>query len=279
MKIKFWGARGSIPVCGKKYLKYGGSTTCLELRSQKNELIVVDAGTGIRLLGKELIKNSHNRFTMLFTHSHWDHVMGFPFFAPLYSKKTRIRIMGCSFSSDSVREIIAKTMQPPGFPVKFEEISAKFEFDSVRATGWDIGHVRIVPVELSHPNRGLGYKFLEDGRSFVFLTDNELGFIHPDGRSPQDYAAFCRGADLLVHDADYKDGEYPRRKTWGHSTYRQAVNLALAAGVSVLGLFHHNQDRSDAEVDAAVAECSRIFKGRGSKTKCFAIREGQIIKL
>ena len=279
MKIKFWGARGSIPVCGKKYLKYGGSTTCLELRSQKNELIVVDAGSGIRLLGHELLKNPHNYFNMLFTHSHWDHVIGFPFFAPLYSKKIRIRIMGCSFSSDSVREIIAKTMQPPGFPVKFEEISAKFEFDSVCAAGQEIGHIRIVPVELSHPNRGLGYKFIENGRSFVFLTDNELGFIHPDGRSPQDYAAFCRGADLLVHDADYNDNEYPRRKTWGHSTYRQAVNLALAAGVSVLGLFHHNQDRSDAEVDAAVAECSRIFKGRGSKTKCFAIREGQVIKL
>ncbi|HAF96653.1 MAG: metal-dependent hydrolase [Elusimicrobia bacterium GWC2_51_8] len=279
MKIKFWGARGSIPVCGKKYLKYGGSTTCLELRSQKNELIVIDAGSGIRLLGKELLKNPHNDFNMLFTHSHWDHVMGFPFFAPIYSKKTKIRIRGCSFSPDSVREIIAKTMQPPGFPVKFEEISAKFEFDSVCAAGFDIGHVRIVPVELSHPNRGLGYKFLEDGRSFVFLTDNELGFIHPDGRSPRDYAAFCHGADLLVHDADYNDSEYPRRKTWGHSTYRQAVDLALEAGVSVLGLFHHNQDRSDAEVDAAVAECSGIFRGRGSKTKCVAIKEGQVIEL
>jgi len=279
MKIKFWGARGSIPVNGKKYLKYGGSTTCLELRSRKNELIVVDAGSGIRALGKELIKNHHNEFNMLFTHSHWDHVMGFPFFAPIYSKKTRIRVRGCSFSSDSVREIIAKTMQPPGFPVKFEEISARFEFDSVCETGFEIGDIKINPVELSHPNRGLGYKFVEGGRSFVFLTDNELGFIHPDGHSPQEYAAFCRGADLLVHDADYSDGEYPRRKTWGHSTYRQALNLALASGVSALGLFHHNQDRSDAEVDAAVSACSALLRARGSKMKCFAVKEGETVRL
>ncbi|MCX5784672.1 MAG: MBL fold metallo-hydrolase [Elusimicrobia bacterium] len=279
MKIKFWGARGSIPVCGKKYLKYGGSTTCLELRSQKDELIIVDAGSGIRLLGKELLKNPHNEFTMLFTHSHWDHVIGFPFFAPIYSKKTRIRILGCTFSSDAVREIIAKTMQPPGFPVKFEEIEAKFEFDSVFEAGCDLGNIKVMPVELSHPNRGLGYRFFEGGRSFVFLTDNELGFIHPGGLAPQNYADFCRGADLLVHDADYTDQEYPRRKTWGHSTYRQAVDLALAAGVSVLGLFHHNQDRSDPEIDAAVDECTKIFKASGSKTKCFAVREGQEIKL
>ena len=141
MKIKFWGARGSIPVSGKNYIKYGGSTTCVEVRTKKDELVIVDAGSGIRLLGKDLLKKSRHSFNMLFTHSHWDHVLGFPFFAPIYNKKTRIRIMGCSFSSDSVREIIAKTMQPPGFPVKFEEIEARFEFGSIcaeigRASCW-----------------------------------------------------------------------------------------------------------------------------------------------
>ena len=279
MKIKFWGARGSIPVCGKKYLKYGGSTTCLELRSKKNELIVVDAGSGIRLLGKELLKNSHNEIAMLFTHSHWDHVLGFPFFAPIYSPKTKIRVMGCSFTSDSVREIIAKTMQPPGFPVKFEEISAKFEFGSACSAGFEMGRIKVAPIELSHPNHGLGYKFTEDGRSFVFLTDNELGFTHPGGRSQREYAAFCQGADLLVHDADYTANQYLRRKTWGHSTCGQAADLALAAGVSALGLFHHNQDRGDAEVEREVAECAGILKSRGSRIRCFAVREGQVVNL
>lgn len=279
MKIKFWGARGSIPVCGSKYLKYGGSTTCLELRSRKNELMIVDAGSGIRLLGKELLKNPCNDVSMLFTHSHWDHVLGFPFFAPIYNSKTRIRVMGCSFTSDPVREIIAKTMQPPGFPVKFEEISAKFEFGSACASGFEMGRIKIAPIELSHPNRGLGYKFTEGGRSFVFLTDNELGFTHPGGHSPQEYAAFCQGADLLVHDADYTTSQYERRKTWGHSTSAQAVELALKAGVSALGLFHHNQDRSDAEIDRDVAQCRRLLKFRGSRARCFAVSEGQIVNL
>lgn len=279
MKIKFWGARGSIPVSGRNYIKYGGCTTCVEVRSRKDELVVLDAGSGIRLLGKELLKNSSNRFHMLFTHSHWDHVLGFPFFAPIYSSKTRIRIMGCSFSSDQVREIIAKTMQPPGFPVKFEEISAKFDFATVCASGCEIGGMQVVPIELSHPNQGLGYKFSENGRVFAFLTDNELGYLHPGGRKPEDYVAFSRGVDLLVHDADYTDAEYAKRQTWGHSTWQQALDLAVRAEAKALGLFHHNQDRSDRELDRIVAECSRRAARSGSRLKVFAVREGQEIKL
>ncbi len=279
MKIKFWGARGSIPVSGRQYLKYGGSTTCVEVRSRKDELMVVDAGSGIRLLGKELMKNSHNRFHMIFTHSHWDHVLGFPFFAPIYDKHTSIRIMGCSFSSDPVREIIAKTMQPPGFPVKFEEISARFDFASVCSSGCDIGGMQVLPIELSHPNQGLGYKFCEGGRTFVFLTDNELGLVHPGGRTVEDYVAFSRGADVLVHDADYTPGEYARRGGWGHSTWEQALDLGLRAETRALGLFHHNQERRDSELDRIVAECSRRARKAGSRMKVFAVKEGQEIKL
>jgi len=279
MKIKFWGARGSIPVSGRQYIKYGGSTTCVEVRSKKDDLIIIDAGSGIRLLGKELLKSSENNFNMLFTHSHWDHVLGFPFFAPIYNKKTRIKIMGCSFSSDPVREIIAKTMQPPGFPVKFEEISARFEFASLCAAGCDIGGLQVLPIELSHPNNALGYKFCEGGKTFAFLTDNELGFVHPGGRKAEDYVAFTRGADLLVHDADYTDAEYPRRRTWGHSTWQQALDLALRAEVRALGLFHHNQDRSDRDLDRTIAECARRIRSAGSRLKCFAVREGQQVKL
>lgn len=279
MKVKFWGARGSIPVSGGQYNTYGGSTTCVEVRSRKDELVIVDAGSGIRLLGKGLLKNSHNNLTMLFTHSHWDHVLGFPFFAPIYNKKTRIKIMGCSFSSDPVREIIAKTMQPPGFPVKFEEISARFEFASFRASGCDIGGMQVLPIELSHPNNGLGYKFCEGGKTFVFLTDNELDFVHPGGRGLEDYVAFSRGADLLVHDADYTDAEYARRRTWGHSTYRQALDLALKAEVKSLGLFHHNQDRTDRDIEKTLVLCRKRIKAAGSKMNCFAVKEGQEARL
>ena len=278
MIVKFWGARGSIPVSGKQYNTYGGSTSCLELRSRKDDLIIIDAGTGIRVLGKELIKKPHDNFTMFFTHSHWDHVIGFPFFAPIYRKETRIRMLGCSYSSDPVREIIAKTMQPPGFPVKFDEIAAKFEFASVCSIGWEVGPISIVPIELSHPNHGLGYKFREDGKTFIFLTDNELAFKHPGGKEFDDYAAFSRGADLLVHDAEYTDEEYPRRKAWGHSTYQQAVDLALKAEVKNFGLFHHNQDRTDRDIEEILVLCRARIKAAGSKMNCFAVKEGQEFK-
>lgn len=279
MKIKFWGARGSIPVSGRAYNKYGGSTTCVSVRSKKDELIIIDAGTGIRALGKELLKNRYNELTMLFTHSHWDHVIGFPFFAPIYRKNTRITMKGCSFSSDSVREIVAKTMQPPGFPVKFDEIAAKFKFDTVCSSGWDMGGMDVSPIELSHPNQGLGFKFHERGRNFVFLTDNELKFKHLGGRSFDEYAAFARGADLLVHDADYTEAEYPKRKSWGHSTCEQAVELAIRADVVSLGLFHHNQERTDAAIEKILVACAKKIKAAGSKLKCFAVREGAEIKL
>lgn len=281
MKIKFWGARGSIPVSGEKYLKYGGDTTCLEIRAASGELVIVDAGSGIRLLGKELVKEGLSKFTMLFTHSHWDHVMGFPFFAPVYRKKVSIAIMGCSFSEEEpLHEIVSKTMRPPGFPVKFEEISASFNFAPICSSGFEVGSMKIESIELSHPNHGLGYKFTEDGKSFVFLTDNELGYRHEGGRTFDEYAAFCRGADLLVHDADYTDEEYPLHRTWGHSTSGQALELAVASGAASLGLFHHNQDRGDAELDAIVSSCAKQLEGRdGAPSSVFAVRAGQEILL
>ncbi|MEA3307079.1 MAG: MBL fold metallo-hydrolase [Elusimicrobiota bacterium] len=279
MKIKFWGARGSITVCGKDYLKYGGDTTCVEIRSKKGDLIIIDAGTGIRNLGKQLIKEGTKSFNMLFTHSHWDHIMGFPFFAPIYRKSTKIVLRGCSFCAESIKEVLTKTMRPPGFPVKFEEISASFEYRSVPAEKFEIGGIKITPIELSHPNFGLGYRFEEDEKSFVFLTDNELGFSHPGAKKFEDYVAFCAGADLLVHDAEYTEEEYPKKKTWGHSTNKQALNLALKAKVKTLGFTHHNQDRIDIEVDKMVDSCKADSKAEGIDLDCFAVQVGQEIEL
>jgi len=279
MIIKCWGARGSIPICGKQFLKYGGNTTCLEIIDRSGDSIIVDSGTGIRNLGKELLKKGVKKLTMVFTHQHWDHVMGFPFFAPIY-QNVEIEVMGCSYSTDDAREIIAKTMQPPGFPVKFEEIEAKFKFRAIGKEGCKLNNnIDIFPIELSHPNGGLGYKFVESGKEFVFLTDNELGYSHYGGRSFEDYIRFCSGAKLLVHDADYTDYEYKVRKTWGHSTWQEALDLAIKSGVENFGLFHHNQDRTDKEIDAIVAQCNKIIKQKKLKIRCFAFREGQEIAL
>ncbi len=276
MQIKFWGARGSVPVSGKEFLKYGGDTTCVEVRSSRNDLIIVDAGTGIRHLGKMLVKKDDLKFTMLFTHSHWDHIIGFPFFAPIYNKKTEITVFACASGKEDARDIVAKTMRPPGFPIKFEEISASFRFKNFCGLEARVGGLKISSIPLSHPNNGYGYKFEENGRTFVFLTDNELGFSHEKAARFNEYIEFCRGADLLVHDAEYKNEEYPRKISWGHSTVKDAVNLALKSGVKTLGLFHHNQDRTDKEIDSMTRRAEKL-KG-DSNLKVFAVYQNQEIR-
>ncbi|MBP7795362.1 MAG: MBL fold metallo-hydrolase [Elusimicrobiales bacterium] len=279
MKIKFWGTRGSIPVSGREFLKYGGSTTCLEIIDKNNDSIIVDCGTGVKDLGKEFIKKNINKIFIVFTHQHWDHILGFPFFAPIYDDKNEIIITGCSYTTDDVRAIVSKIMQPPGFPVKFEEIDAKFKFMAMEKNGIKINNIEIIPIELSHPNGGFGYKFIEDGKTVVFLTDNELRYTHPGGRSFDEYVEFSRGADLLIADADYTDSEYEYRRTWGHSTWRDALELAISSVVKKLILFHHNQNRTDKQIDIIVNDCNREIRKAGLKIKCFGAMEGKTISI
>ncbi len=279
MKIKFWGVRGSVPVCGKNFIKYGGNTTCIEITDKKGNILIVDCGTGIRNLGKKILKKRIRKIHIIFTHQHWDHVLGFPFFAPIYDKRNQIIITGSSYSTDELKALVSKIMQPPGFPVKFEEIDAKFEFLPMCRDGCFINNIKIIPIELSHPNGGLGYKFIENGKSFVVLTDNELKYTHPGGRSFDEYVSFCEDADVVVCDADYTDEEYKKRRTWGHSTYTQACELAVKANIKTLYLFHHNQDRADKDLDLIVKKCKKILKSTNKKIQCFAAKEGDEIKL
>lgn len=279
MIVRFYGARGSLPVSGKEYLKYGGNTTCLEIRTKDDEIIIIDAGSGIRALGHKLISENRFQYTMIFTHAHWDHIMGFPFFQPIYSTKTEIAMYGCPFAQASVKEMISKIMSPPNFPVRFEDIRAHIIYHEACEAPFAIKSMSIAPIPLSHPNQGVGYRFTEAGKSFVFLTDNELAFKHPGGVDFQAYRAFCAGADLLVHDAEFTEEEYKKTKTWGHSVYRDALRLALEAGVGKFGLFHHNQERSDEGVDEIVADCRRIAGGSNKKMECFAVYQGMEIEL
>ena len=280
MIVRFYGARGSIPVSGKEYLKYGGNTTCLEIRTKDDEIIIIDAGSGIRTLGHRLISENRFQYTMIFTHAHWDHIMGFPFFQPIYSTKVRIIMYGCPFAQASVKQMISKIMSPPNFPVRFEDIRADIVYHEACEEPFAVKSMSIAPIALSHPNQGVGYRFTEDGKSFVFLTDNELTFKHPGGADFQDYRDFAAGADLLVHDAEFTDEEYNRRtRTWGHSVYRDALRLALEARVRKFGLFHHNQERSDEGVDEIVADCRKIVASSNEDLECFAVHQGMEIEL
>lgn len=271
MKIKCWGSRGSVSVSGKEYLKYGGDTTCLEIRSEEDNLIIVDAGTGIRRLGIELMKENRYSFDMLFTHAHWDHLMGFPFFAPIYNENYKIRMQGCPFAQKFIATMLGKVMSPPNFPIEYYELKADFEYLPECPITFNIGSVTIKPIPLSHPNQGSGYRFSEKGKDFVFITDNELGYQHKGGLLFNDYLEFTKGADLLIHDAEYTPKEYLTVKQWGHSTYTDALDLAIEAGVKKFGLFHLNQNRTDNAVDRMVEHCQQIADEKGANLECFAV--------
>jgi phosphoribosyl 1,2-cyclic phosphodiesterase len=272
MYIKCWGSRGSIPVSGREYLKYGGDTTCLEIRAKSDDIIIIDAGTGIRRLGNQLIKEKRFQFHFIFTHAHWDHVMGFPYFKPLYFKNAQFQMHRCPFHSKFVETMLSKVMAPPNFPVKYSDIKAKMTYIEACPTEFEIGSVKVVPIPLNHPNNGSGYKFIEDGKTFVFLTDNELGYIHPGGLSYSDYMEFSSDADLLIHDAEYTPKEYKIFMDWGHSVYTDVLKLAFEAGVKKLGLFHINQERTDKGMDNIVKTCKKIIAAKARDTKCFAVK-------
>jgi len=280
MRIRFWGTRGSIPSCGKPFVKYGGHTTCVELRSALGKLIVIDAGTGIRNLGISLAASCPESFSMLFTHSHLDHISGFPFFLPIFKKNIKISLF--SLEGDlynPIKEITEKTMNPPIFPLSFKTVPADFSFHCIKKGINIIEGINVFPIELSHPDGGVGFRFEENGKSFVFLTDNELGHKHCHGHVLEEYAEFCKGADFLAHDAQYTEEEYKSHKTWGHSTPAQAIKLAKMAGVKKLCLFHHDPGRSDSELDSVLADLRKINSKSGYGIECMAAMDGQSIEI
>jgi len=273
MIIRCYGARGSIPVSGREHLKYGGDTTCLEIRTENDEIIIVDAGSGIRRLANRLLKEKRFEFNLIFTHSHWDHILGFPFFKPIYDERTTINLMGCPNTQGDFKKLLSKTMTGPFFPFPFDKLKARINYSGACPTSFRVDSVEITPINLSHPNMGMGYKFVEHGKTFVFLTDNELGYRHKNGGTFEEYVRFAGEADLLIHDAEYTSEQYKLTRTWGHSTYADALNLALEAHVRQLGLFHHNQDRSDADLDVIVRECQEIIKAKENSMGCLALTQ------
>jgi phosphoribosyl 1,2-cyclic phosphodiesterase len=287
MNVKIWGSRGSITAPGPKTLRYGGESTCIELTSDTGQKIVIDAGSGIRKLGDELLKaKSASSISLLLTHSHWDHLAGFPFFSPAYLPDFSINICGGPMAQQSVLKYLAHQMEPPYFPVAFKVLKARFEMGCVCTREFCDhklpGHDRSVmcySIPLNHPNGGYGFKFASIDKTFVFLTDNEIRFHHEGGLPRKAYLDFCSNVDLLFHDAQYADAEYDRRRSWGHSTFKDAVDLAMEAGVKRLGLFHHDPDRSDEEIDRHVDSCREYILKSGSRLECFACAEGMDLKV
>ena len=279
MKIKIWGCRGTIPSPGEHTLKYGGNTTCVEIRDEGGFRTVIDAGSGLRLLGKQIIKDKCKEICLMITHAHWDHLMGFPFFTPAYIDGFKINLCGVAAAKDYLSKILPRQLEAPYFPVDFSQLKAEFHF-CVNTPGKKLCHrLKIDSIELSHPNGGYGYKFVEDGKTFVFLTDNELSDKHSQSKTYQQYVDFCKNSDLLLHDAQYTNEEYKKTKGWGHSTYDMAVSLAKDANVKSLGLIHHDPDRTDEQLDKIVNELKLKLQNDKSKLNLFAAYEQMEIQL
>lgn len=260
MRIKFYGVRGSIPVCGKEFQEYGGNTTCLRIfREDVNRLVIVDAGTGIRNLGKEIVKTGLKQsvINILFSHFHWDHIQGFPFFAPAYNKSQKIGIlvMGRERKIKNLKEVFSSQMQKDYFPVELDTMGAMFEFLTYGDKESFYGaNVTATPQYHMFPAGSYGFRIEDTTASLVICTDVE----HINGID-QNIVNLARNADLLIHDGQYTADEYKKYRGWGHSTWEDAVEVAVRAKVKRLIITHHDPNHDDDFLAAMENDCKKIF--------------------
>lgn len=276
MKVKFWGTRGSISVPGKDTIVYGGNTACLEITLEGGRKVIVDAGTGIRPLGRKLSAMEEDvDVHLLITHIHWDHVLGFPFFDPVYDSTSKIAIDGFPACIKGLKIPFDNSMGDGFWPIKFDDLKAQIRYlDTLSHGPLRIDNTVIDTIPLQHPQGGVGFRFREGKKTLVFLTDNELKEDALSGRSPEDYVRFCKDADVLIHDAQYTPEEWRIRKGWGHSDYVSTLNLAIAAHVQRLVLYHHDPSRKDPDLSSIEAHCEELAREMNVDMVIDAAREG-----
>jgi phosphoribosyl 1,2-cyclic phosphodiesterase len=279
MRVKLWGTRGSIPTPGPDTVRYGGNTSCVEVEAGRGRLIL-DAGSGIRKLGLALLPAPALEAALLVTHVHWDHIQGFPFFAPAYRETTTLDIFGLEVAHRKIERLLSDQMEQVYFPVDLSSLRARLRFHDLDAAAFDWAGARIRTIRTNHTTETVGFRVDEGGRSAVYIPDNELSRCGQPGTTPYaDFVAFCRGADLLVHDAQYARAAYERFRGWGHSTYEEALDLAIDAGVRRLALFHHDPQTADDEIDRRVAWCRGEVERRGAVVEVDGAREGAVYDL
>jgi phosphoribosyl 1,2-cyclic phosphodiesterase len=284
MRVTFWGVRGSIATAGPEVARFGGNTTCLELEAAGHRL-VIDAGTGIRGLGDRILAEAKERraapdLTILFTHLHWDHIQGFPFFGPAFRPDARLCLIGPRSTGDgaiaTLEEALERQMQAPSFPVPFAALPSMRVFEELASGGArQIGPFRVQARSLCHPQGVLGYRVEAGGCSICFATDTELA---GDGDTEATLRELARDVDLLICDAQYTEAEYagqqgPSRRGWGHSTYVAAAQVAREAGAKRLALFHHDPAHDDDTIERIESDARSRFAG------AFASRERSSIEL
>ncbi len=300
VKIKFWGVRGSIPTPGGRTLRYGGNTACVEVQFPGCHRFILDAGSGIRELGKELLQLTHPVKAFIFiSHFHWDHIQGLPFFKPAFIPDNHFVIFGCDEPHLPLNEIISMQMKPTFFPVSIEDMQAHIEFRVVREETFTVDGVQVATKFVNHPGYALGYRFTFQGKSLVYVSDNEP-FNNVFQEPPllkdtedvsveerfesyvedkvEDFVAFIRDCDVLIHDTQFLPEEYQEKISWGHSPYNYTVELAVRAQVKQLVLFHHDPDHDDQTVDHILELSRQKLKELGYDIPCIAAQEGSVLE-
>ena len=293
MRLKFWGTRGSIATPGKETVRYGGNTPCVELRLSNGELIIFDAGTGIRNLGESLIETGESvKAFILISHPHWDHTQGFPFFKPAFISGNEITIIGGETDNVSLKKMISDQMNKIYFPIQLNELKAKLKFCRVQEETFTVFDAQVQTLYVNHPTFAIGYKVTHMGKSVVYISDNEPfdrrvaksirniediimeKYTVSKGDPNQRVFDFVRGADVVIHDATYTPEEYVNRVGWGHSHYLFTLKVAAEGNVKNLVLFHHDPAHNDDKVDDILKKCQKEIKNRQYDFRCLAAIEG-----
>jgi phosphoribosyl 1,2-cyclic phosphodiesterase len=269
MKIAFYGTRGSMPVAHPDYLKFRGNTSCILITFSTGRIAILDAGTGIWKLGNDLIRKSHEQYdniNIILSHTHWDHIQGFPYFEPAYDPRRNITISICGKErmGRDLESLFATQMQNEFFPVPLEKMGANFTFLQPDITTYEHpSGIILAASKHSHRGDAYGYRIEEKDKILVYCTDVE----HKDGIDPN-VVALSQNADLLIHDAQYTPDELKVKKGWGHSSWEQAIEVAKQAGVKKLALFHHDPEHNDAFLSNMEVKCRKHF------SDVFLAREG-----
>ena len=294
MQVTFWGTRGSIATPGAGTTTYGGNTSCVELRCG-TDIFIFDAGTGVRPLGLKLMKEFVDRpltVHLFISHTHWDHIQGYPFFRPAYLPATTIHIYGSGGQGRPLEKVLRGQMDADYFPVALGDMKSTVHVHEFKGKPFQIGDATITAMYLNHPGMTLGYRVTYEGKSLVYATDNEpyqqtlphLGHRAEAGREfgqrlDAEFVRFIERTDLYIGDAQYTDDEYPERIGWGHSSISATVEAALAARVRSLAFFHHDPLHDDPMVASMAETANRLIEARGSSLHCFAAQEGQVLEL